>query len=405
MKICVLGAGVIGVSTAYALGRLGHDVSVIDKAADVSMGASHANGAQLSYSYIDPLASPDTLRKLPTYLLGRDNALQLKFKADMAYMRWGMSFLRNCTSARFDANRKARQALAELSSAALESFKLDAPSELKPTGHGKLVLAQDTADFDKMKQDDGFVSYERCLEIEPSLTAWQGNILGGIYAKQDYALNPITYCKTLKTLSEQKFGVTYYFGEIVSKILSKNKRIAGIETDQQYHAADMVVVCLGNEALPLLKPLGIAPRVYSAQGYSLTLKSKKSSPRTSVTDLKNKIVYANLGQEFRIAGFVDVNQRPNNIEARLELLLQTARKSWPDAADFDGPIAKWTGARPMMPSGVPVIGEALVEGLYLNIGHGSLGYTFAAGSAMKIANMIGHAQTNMMAKQGGHNAA
>ena len=405
MKICVLGAGVIGVSTAYALGRLGHDVTVIDKAPDVAMGASYANGAQLSYSYIDPLASPTTLKKLPSYLLGRDKALQLKFRPDLDYMRWGLSFLKNCSPSLFESNRTERQVLADLSRNALESFEKDMPVRFTPTGRGKLVLAQTLAEYNAMKKDEGFVGPERCLEIEPGLKSWARPILGGIYSKTDYALNTVEYCKTLKTLAESKFGVKYYFGERVSKLISKNGRVIAIETDKKRYTADKIIMCLGNDALSLLRPLGISLPIYSIQGYSLTLTSKESSPRISVTDLKNKIVYANLGDKFRIAGFVDVNQRSENNDRRLDLLLKIARETWPGVADFDGSIEKWTGARPMMPSGVPVIGESTVEGLYLNLGHGSLGYTFAAGSAMRIANFIGHAHKNTLSIRGNHNAA
>lgn len=387
MKVCVLGAGVIGVSTAYALGRLGHDVFVIDKAVDVAMGASFANGAQLSYSYIDPLASPSTLKKVPSYLLGIDKALQLRFMPKLDYLRWGISFLRNCSYSRFASNRAERQALAEMSREALKSFESETPHGFKTTGRGKLVLAQSTAEYDLVKMDEAFISPDSCRELEPALKTWNGPILGGLYAEDDFALDTIRYCKTLKALAEEKFGVKYFFDETIVSI-SPNK--LDVKTDRQLHEADKVIVCLGNEAQSLLEPLGVRLPIYAGQGYSLTLNTKSTSPTVSVTDLKNKIVYANLGDKFRIAGFVDVNQRPEKYESRLDLLMQIAQQTWPDAADFDGPIEKWTGARPMMPSGVPVIGESTVDGLYLNLGHGSLGYTFAAGSAMKIANIIGH---------------
>ena len=391
MKICVLGAGVIGVSTAYALARLGHDVSIIDKAPDVAMGASYANGAQLSYSYIDPLASPATRRKLPSYLLGRDKALQLKFTPKLDYIRWGFSFLRNCSGSHFASNRAERQTLAEMSRQALMSFERDLPNGFNSTGRGKLVLAQTRSEYEVFKTDENFVSPKTCVEIESTLKSWRGDILGGIYAEEDFALDTIIYCKTLKQLAQEKFGVQYFFGETIESI---NQNTMDVITNKQSHETDKIIICLGNEAQSLLKPLGIRLPIYSAQGYSLTLNSVSTSPCVSITDLKNKTVYANLGDKFRIAGFVDVNQSTSKIESRLQLLLKTARRNWPCAADFTGPIDKWIGSRPMIPSGVPIIKESRIKGLYLNLGHGSLGYTFAAGSAMKIANIIGHAHKN-----------
>jgi len=394
MKICVLGAGVIGVSTAYALGRLGHDVIVIDKAADVAQGASYANGAQLSYSYIDPLASPATLWKLPRYLLGRDPALQLRFSPSLDYLRWGLSFLHNCSSSKLASNRAARQTLSKQSSAALESFERDIPNGFKPTGRGKLVLAQTQADYNAFRTDKGFVSSERCLEIEPSLRSWNGPILGAIYSETDCALDTIHYCQTLKKLAEENFSVQYIFEQTVQSLTQTKDEVTGVATDCETYEADRVILCMGNNAGVFLKQLGMRLPIYPAQGYSLTLPTSNTSPRVSVTDLKNKTVYANLGDRFRIAGFVDMNQVPQSSNSRIEQLKDIARHSWPNVADFDGQVETWTGARPMMPSGVPVIGSTKIKGLYLNVGHGSLGYTFAAGSAMKIASLIGHAQKN-----------
>jgi len=405
MKICVLGAGVIGVSTAYALGRLGHEVIVIDKAVDVARGASFANGAQLSYSYTDPLASPSTFRKLPGYLLGADKAMELRFVSRVDYISWGFSFLKNCRPHNFDKNREQRRNLSMASEAALESFELDLKKKFKPTGQGKLVLAQTQSEFKSMRRQENFVSYHRCLEIEPALKSWAGSILGGLYAPDDYALDTITYCQVLKRAAEEKFGAKFFFNESVHELSPEKDQLWEIVTNCQSHRADKVVVCLGNAPNSLLKPYGVKVPIYPIQGYSLTLPIAEISPTVSVTDLKNKVVYANLGDHMRIAGLVDVNQKPENIEYRLNYLTEIARKTWPDAADFEGPIETWSEARPMVPSGVPIIGETQVEGLYLNLGHGSLGYTFAAGSAMKIASFIGHAQKNTTSIGGSYSAA
>ncbi len=407
MKICVLGAGVIGVSTAFALARLGHDVSVIDKAEDIGTGASQANGAQLSYSYIDPLSSPATFKKLPRYLLGFEQAMQFRFIPSLDYISWGTQFLFNCKSSRFQKNRNARKALAEKSLQAFESFEQDLPKNaLKHTGVGKLVIAQSQSDCASMRSDPSFKSREECLSIEPALKHWNGHILGGLYTEDDYALDTQTYLKALKTKLVRDYNIKFFFNEDVKTInLSSKQAVQGILTQTQFHHADKVIMCLGNNPNPLLKPLGLKIPLYPIQGYSLTLPTSQTHLRTSVTDLKNKVVYANLGDRIRIAGFADANLHPSKINARIQTLLSVAKESWPDIANFDTNIDTWTQFRPMTPSGVPIIGETKIKGLYLNGGHGSLGYTFAPGSAMKIAELIGHARKNRFDNNEGYYAA
>lgn len=405
MKICVLGSGVIGISTAYALARLGHEVLVVEKGSDVATGASHANGAQLSYSYVDPFPSPDSLRKLPGYLLGKDPAIQLGVSLKPAYLMWGLSFLRNCSQSNFKKNQKSRLALAHLSRDAMTAYERDLPhGALNRTGTGKLVLAQTEAEKksmmirsktkDAMERDQTYLTAKQCLELEPSLSGWKGRLLGGIYSPSDNALDPVSYCKVLKDKCANAFKVKFFFNQEIQRLAQLSSTHFKIETDVETHECEKVIVCLGNDPNTLLKPFGLRVPVYPMQGYSLTLQRSEASPIVSVTDLKNKIVFANLGDRLRIAGFLDANLRPEKSRARGEQLLNLARQQWPTVADYEGPISHWTHYRPMTPSGVPVIGETKVPGLYLNAGHGSLGYTFAAGSAIQIANKIGHAQKN-----------
>ena len=405
MKICVLGAGVVGVSTAYTLACLGHEVLVIDKARDVAMGASQANGAQLSYSYIDPLASPVTLCKLPSYLLGLDPATKLRFSASVKYIGWCLSFLRNCLPDRFKANKVERIKLAKLSEAVFETIKHELPGgALQETGKGKLIIAQSTRELRSMQGSPQFIDRDACLKTVPSLRGWTGDIRGGLYAKDDLALNTQTYCKALKKILIEQFSTRFYFGETVQRVLPQDDETQMIVTDKAEHLSDKVIICLGNDPQPVLKPLGLHVPLYPVQGYSLTLPTAPTSPIVSVTDLKHKMVYANLGDKMRIAGFFDTNLKPGQIQGRLSLLKATAQRNWPDVAAFDGPIKTWTDARPMTPSGVPIIGPEKTDGIYLNLGHGSLGYTFAAGSAKKIAMMIGHARKNTSAQRGAYHA-
>lgn len=402
MKICVLGAGVIGVSTAYALARAGHEVRVIDRATDVAAGASHANGAQLSFSYVDPFAGPGTVKQLPAYLLGLDPAVRLGLSLSPAYLSWGLSFLRNCTKKRAAENMMLRAALAKSSEAALALFTSEcAPKALKPTGRGKIILAATSAHFADMeiaaqtKSAMGIpmkaLSVEACTHIEPALKDWQGKFTGGLYAPGDMALDTQTYCKALKTRLERRFGAVFHMSEAVLSVNMDGDGVSGVTTDKSRHECDRVICCLGGQSADLLKHYGVSIPVYPMQGYSVTLKAKTGSSTVSITDAKNKMVFANLGGRIRIAGFMDSNQPKRRAEKRGRELLERARHLWPAIADYDSGPNFWTGFRPMTPSGVPVIGETNISGLYVNAGHGALGYTFAAGSGMRIAELIGDA--------------
>lgn len=405
MKICVLGAGVIGVSTAYALSRTGHDVSVIDKDRDVAGGASHANGAQLSYSYVDPFSGPHIVKKLPGYLLGTDPAIQLGLSLRPDYLKWGVDFLRNCNATKFKDSRNTRRDLARLSREAISLFEQDLPqNSLTRTGRGKLILAQTESENrtletrvgtdEFIEHDQRYLSPEECMTVEPALKGWTGTVLGGLFSPNDNALDPVTYCKVLRRSCEDDFGVKFYFNQNALNIRQNSIPNFVIETDVEKHDCDKIIVCLGNDPKKLLKPLNVSLPIYPMQGYSLTLPVIDQSPVTSVTDLKNKIVFANLGTHMRIAGFVDANQSPKKSQTRSEQLLKIAKLYWPNVADYEGHITRWTNFRPMTPSGIPVIGQTKVPGLYINAGHGTLGYTFAAGSAMKIATEIGHVNKN-----------
>ncbi len=400
MKIGVIGAGVVGVSTAYALASAGHEVHVFDEGETVATGASQANGAQLSYSYVDPFAGPATLRKLPAYLCGLDPAIRFGISLNPSYLSWGLKFLGECRSSRAHTNMLARAALASKSRVALETFMQGCENgALRSTGEGKIVLAGTKDDLQQMergaKQKEALgihvsaLSKEDCLAKEPALRDWRGEWAGGIYAPADQALDPVQYCEALKAACEQKFGVQFHFGERLRGIQISADHISGISTEGGQHGFDRVVLCLGSKVNEILRPLGLSVPIYPIQGYSLTLPFGSIVPQASLTDLKNKVVFANLGDKLRIAGFMDANQNPKRARARSGQILEIARKMWPSVATYDADPNFWTQYRPMTPSGVPIIGESKIRGLYLNVGHGALGYTFAAGSGVEIAEKIG----------------
>ena len=397
MTICVLGSGVVGVSTAFALSRAGHEVIVIDKADRIAAGASHANGAQLSWSYTDPMASPAVLPKLTGILLGRDPAMRVGLGgspgAALHLAKWGTQFLGQCRSNAFRKNKDARDGLAAESRAALDGFARDLPSNaLQPTGVGKLVIAQTPRQLKEMRSQPNFLSAEECRDVEPALASWSAPQFGGLYSPDDSALDTLTYCTALSALAREQFGARFELGQEVSEIIIRSGQVQGVRTIDRVLQCDTVVSCLGMRSNALLRPHGLSLPLMAVRGYSVTLPATESAPRISVTDLFNKFVFANLGDRIRIAGFADIATSARCQKSRIDTLLQTARRVWPGIADYDAPPHGWTGARPMPPSGIPHIGETKVHGLYVNAGHGSLGYTFAAGSAMRIVDAIGAVQ-------------
>lgn len=405
MKIGVLGAGVIGVSTAYALARQGHRVTVIDKGETVASGASHANGAQLSYSYVDPLAGPETLRKLPSYLMGADPAVKMGFSLRPAYLQWGLNFIRNCSAARATENLRKRREIAIRSKQALDLFESELPDGvLKRSGQGKIILAHTSNELTAFRKssetkknlgiETKILDKPACIELEPALEGWSSEFAGGLYSEEDATLDPLIYCRALETTSETKFGVQFSLGETIEDVNVNGNSSIHIQTDKHRYEFECIIVCLGTDTNATLKPLGISVPSYPFQGYSVTLPARAPKLRTSITDPKHKIVFANIGDQVRIAGFMDANQHRSKTKSRGKQLISLAKQLWPTLTDYESEPHLWTQFRPMTPSGVPIVGPSDIAGIYLNVGHGSLGYTFAPGCAMQIAEHIGYDRKN-----------
>lgn len=399
MKILVLGAGVIGVTTAYALGRQGHEIIVIDKADEVASGASHANAGQLSYSYVDPFPNPGILKKLPGYMFGHDSGIKIKPTLNAYFYCWGLQFLRNCTSQRAKKNMRTMLNFAHHSMEAMQRLTDELPDDLTANNSGsKLILAKTDPELEKYKNSAaqkkhyGFnveiLSHDECIHKEPTLKAWRGTFCGGIYAKNERTIDPLKFCNLLKQKSSKLFDVKYKLGHSILSLAVKNNKISGVVTDKEFYDCDMVVMCLGAGTNNILKTIGKSSNIYPMRGYSLTLPLGAHPPKISITDPLSKIVFANFGDKIRIAGFLDANVPEGQIQMRGEMLLETAEKLLPDAADYEADNHLWAGYRPMTPSGVPIVKPSSVDGLYYNMGHGSLGLTLAAGSAERIAKLV-----------------
>ncbi len=399
MRVCVLGAGVIGVTTAYFLAQEGHEVTVIDRAPSVGLETSFANGGQISVSHSDPWASPQNLRKVLRWLGDPDAPLAFKFSADPALWRWLGLFLRNCTSHRAVINAERMLRVAQYSQAIRNQLIADTDLEHNQQSSGILHVYRDPTSYDEavMRAERTTelgckrvpVSIPQALEIEPALSDVAPDLAGVIYAPDDQSGDAHQFTDQLGAVCRQA-GVAFQFETTIERIDVDNGRVRGVITDKGRVDADAIVVALGSYAPLILKPLGIRLPVYPAKGYSVTLPVGEDhiAPTTALIDDEHKIVYSRLGNRLRAAGLAETVGYDTNIhEARAKLVLKHVLNLFPHAGDASD-VEYWTGLRPQTPDSVPILGETPIRGLYLNAGHGTLGWTMAAGSGRIIADII-----------------
>ncbi|CAG9239753.1 D-amino acid dehydrogenase 2 [Paraburkholderia tropica] len=399
MRICVLGGGVIGVTTAYFLARDGHQVTLVERHADVAQETSHANGGQLSYQYVAPLADPSVLPKLPHWLLSRDAALRFVPRLDPHQWRWCLAFLRACTRAR------SRQTTAELLGLGLLSQRLmheivaREALDFDYVCNGKLVVYRDREGFEGARRQADYQAQfgceqhaldgAACVALEPALAHIGREIVGGIHTPGEEAGDCDRFTRHLARAA-QRDGVQLQLGAELSGLRTNGSVVQAAITSQGEIEADAFVVCLGFQSQPMLASLGVSVPVYPLKGYSLTLPDAREhgAPRVSVTDAHHKVVYAPLGERLRIAGMVDLTGMSAHADReRIALLTRQARETFPEAGDY-GAIQTWTGMRPATPDSKPLIGATQFRNLWLNTGHGALGFTLACGSAQLLADRL-----------------
>jgi D-amino-acid dehydrogenase len=398
MHVAVIGAGVIGVTTAYYLAERGHEVTVIDREPEVANGASFGNGGQLSYTFTDALAKPAFLAKIPGILAGRDPGS--KVRLDAALVPWGLRFLAQCTRKRAAHNTVAVLKTALRSATLLDELCASVPIEFAHRRAGKLVLLSNAEELrgaqasTALKKPHGsdteLLSPQEAVEIESALAHVAEDFVGAVYSPSDAVADSRRFTVGLKDWLEQTRGVQFLLGCEVARIEQANGRLRAIELGDQTLAPDAVVVCAGARGGKLLRPLGINPHVYPMRGYSLTLPPGDVPPSVSFTALRHRMVFSRLDAGIRIAGFADFNGfGTDNDAARIDALLDTARRYAPQAADYKTSAKQpWGGFRPMTPGGQPSVGRTKVGGVYLNIGHGMLGWTLACATGHDVAQCV-----------------
>jgi len=396
----VLGAGVTGLTTAHCLAGDGHRVTVVDRAVGPGRGASFANGGQLSYSYVAPLAALSALRDLPGWLVRRDAPLRFRPRLDPRQWAWCLRFLAACTGVQ---NRHATERLLRLSMYSRD--QLDAMLDLTPLAFdhsrtGKLVVyssaesfraAQAQMEFQRrLGCEQSALDAQACLDIEPALAAIGHRLIGGIFTPGEQAGDCRLFCQALETRLRAMGTVSFFYDREVRRLLVDGRRALGVETRAGVMEADAYVLALGTGSPGLAADAGIRLPIYPLKGYSLTVQVRDPgrAPRISVTDSARKIVYAPLGDRLRVAGMADLVGWSDQIDqSRISLLVREARQAFPDASDYLR-VEPWSGLRPATPTSVPILGPTPLGNLWLNVGQGALGFTLAMGSARVVADLV-----------------
>jgi D-amino-acid dehydrogenase len=401
MRIVVLGAGLIGVASAWFLAEDGHEVVVADRQPGLARETSFANGGQISTSHAEPWANPSTPLKVLKWLGREDSPLLWRLRPDLAQWAWGLRFLRECTPERTRANIQAILTLALDSRARLKILRRELGLEYDCLERGILHYYTDAAEFEHaipqaelmsaIGCDRVVKSGAECLAIEPALADSTIPIVGGTWTVDDESGDALRFTAALAERCAVR-GVRFCYDCDVAGIEAAGGRFAAVRlASGERLVADACVVALGSYSPLLLRPLGIRIPVYPAKGYSITipLAPEAPAPSVSLTDDGAKLVYSRLGQRLRVAGTAEFTGYDTRINpARIEPLVRRVRQIFP-ALEFRGDdVEPWTGLRPATPSNVPLIGPTRVDHLFVNTGHGTLGWTLAVGSGRLLADRI-----------------
>ncbi|MFW8566430.1 D-amino acid dehydrogenase [Orrella sp. 11846] len=405
MKVVVLGSGIIGVSTAWWLRQAGHDVVVIDRETSAGLETSFANGAQISVSYAEPWANPQAPLKLLKWLNKKDAPLLFRPQFDWRQWVWGLGFLRECLPSRLNRNIEAMVRLAQYSHETLKEMRQTLDISYDHLENGILNFYQDKAEFDASQKaadvmrdfgvDRRVVTADEVIEIEPALAPHRAVIVGGDYTASDESGDAYLFTKGLAELAQAQ-GVEFLYSTRITQVIRGENGLArGVEvvrSDGCYDEVhgDAVVVSLGSFTPQLMRPLGIHCLMYPTKGYSATfpILDPDRAPVVSLTDSSHKVVYTRLGDNIRMAGTAELSGYSRTLNpVRCQAMTDQARALFDGVLDFDR-VQFWTGLRPSTPSNVPLIGKTRIPNLYINSGHGTLGWTMGVGSGRAMADIV-----------------
>jgi D-amino-acid dehydrogenase len=405
MRVLVLGAGVVGTATAYFLAKDGHEVEVIDRQDKAAMETSFSNAGMVSPGHAYTWASPRAPKILWQSLFRDDTALKFRLKVDPALWAWSLKFLKECPARRAAINTANKLRLCIYSQGLFDEINRTERIAYDRHVGGALYLYRDREHFDrgvgamKILTDGGVrlepISPDRIVEIEPALSGEKDRLAGAIYCPTDESGDCHKFANALANILVRDRCVTFHWTTRIERIIADGSRVKNIETNKGAFKADAYVVALGSYSPLLTRELGLRLPVYPVKGYALTIPigQRNSAPRICGVDEKYLIAGSRLGDRLRVTAKADFAGYDRSHSGRdFAHMLSTIKALFPDGADYAN-ATQWAGLRPMTPKGTPILGPSPLPNLFLNTGHGHIGWTMSLGSARIVADAIAERQT------------
>ena len=399
MRVLVLGAGVIGVTTAYYLAQQGYDVVVVDRQPSVANETSFANAGQISPGYASPWAAPGIPLKALQWMMREHSPFSLRLTTDPFQYQWMLQMLRNCTAARYAVNKERMVRMAEYSRDCLDALRADTGIEYEGRQLGTTQLFRTQQQFDAAANDIAVLERSgvpyQLLEsrdiasVEPALAAVSDTLTGALHLPNDQTGDCNLFTRNLAQIT-QALGVEFRFARTVQRINSSGDQITGVLIDGLIETADYYVMAMGSYSRAMLAPLGINLSVYPLKGYSLTVPivDAAMAPQSTIIDETYKVAITRFDQRIRVGGMAQVSGFDLSLNPqRRETLEYVTGMLYPQGGDLTR-AEFWTGLRPATPDGTPIVGPSAYRNLFLNTGHGTLGWTMSCGSASYLADII-----------------
>lgn len=405
MKVVVIGAGVVGMTTAWFLAKRGHEVEVIDQESGSGLVTSYANGGQISVSQSEPWSNPGAPIKVLKWLGREDAPLLFRMRADLKQWAWGLRFLLECFPGRTKQNMLDILKLGIYSRQCLQELRSSERLEYHQVTKGILQIHTDEAEFETANLrlaslmeyglDMSLCAPEDLLRIEPALRQSSVPIVGATYAADDESGDAHLFTRELERACASRFDVAFTYDTKLAGFVGSGSAISGIrligkDGEVATKHADAYVMATGSVTDALLRPIGLSVPIFPVKGYSLTapVTDPSLAPTVCITDENGKVAMSRLGNFLRMAGTAELNGFDRSInDERCEGIIKRVKKLFPQGVDY-GHAKKWAGLRPMTPSSVPMVGRTKFSNLYLNSGHGTLGWTLACGSGAAIADIV-----------------